>query len=64
MVIVVNQAVGSLGSPSPGSSVKRAMSRGSPEPTARPPQLAMNMRTEVKTVISSVSRVSDEFSAP
>ena len=39
-------------------------SRGTPAETARPPTLAMNMRTEVRMVISLVSRVSDELSAP
>ena len=32
--------------------------------TVRPPRFAMNMRVEVSTVISSVSLVRDEFSAP
>ena len=64
IVIVVNHATGSLGRPSTLSSVKYAMSSGNPEPTASPPQLAMNIRTEVRMVISSVSRVSDELRAP
>ena len=37
---------------------------GTPADTARPPTLAMNIRVEVRMVISSVSRVSDEFKAP
>ena len=64
MVMVVNQATGSLGKPSDCWSVKYAMSNGRPDPTAKPPQFAINIRTDVNTVISSVSRVSDEFKAP
>ncbi len=37
---------------------------GTPADTHRPPTLAMNMRTEVRMVISSVSRVSEELRAP
>ena len=64
MVIVVNHADGSFGRLSDGAPAIRAMNRGRPELTARPPRLAMNIRTEVRMVISSVSRVSDEFKAP
>ena len=47
------------------SSAKRmATMMGMPACTARPPRLAMNMRTEVRMVISLVSRVSELFSAP
>ena len=41
-----------------------ATSSGTPAETHSPPTLAMNIRTEVRIVISSVSRVSDEFRAP
>ena len=41
-----------------------ATSMGTPADTHSPPTLAMNMRTDVRMVISLVSRVSDEFSAP
>ena len=37
---------------------------GTPADTHRPPILAMNIRTLVRMVISLVSRVSEEFSAP
>ncbi len=37
---------------------------GMPMPTASPPTLAMNMRTDVSLVISAVSRVSEALSAP
>ena len=37
---------------------------GTPADTASPPQLAMNIRTEVRMVISLVSRVSELLSAP
>ena len=43
---------------------KMATMMGTPAETARPPTLAMNIRTEVRMVISSVSRVSEEFRAP
>ena len=43
---------------------KMATRMGTPADTQRPPTLAMNIRTEVRMVISSVSRVSEEFSAP
>ena len=64
MLIVMNHALGSFGRPSVFSSVKKAMRSGRPEPTARPPQLARNMRTEVRMVISLVSRVRAELRAP
>ena len=47
---------------SEGSKIFRMI--GIPIPTARPPTLAMNILTEVRMVISSVSRVSDALSAP
>ena len=37
---------------------------GTPADTQSPPTFAMNIRTEVRMVISSVSRVSEEFKAP
>ena len=43
---------------------RKATRSGTPEATARPPVLAMNIRTEVRMVISLVSRVSDALSAP
>ena len=46
------------------AAARMATSMGTPADTQRPPTLAMNMRTEVSMVISSVSRVSEELSAP
>ena len=43
---------------------RTATRQGIPAETARPPIFAMNIRVEVSTVISLVSRVSDEFKAP
>ena len=57
----MNSAI-SIGSVS--AEAKRATMMGTPADTQRPPTLAMNMRTEVRMVISSVSRVSEEFRAP
>ena len=37
---------------------------GTPADTQSPPTFAINIRTEVRMVISSVSRVSEEFKAP
>ena len=64
MVIAVNHAEGSLGRLSEAELAIQAMINGRPELTARPPTFAMNIRTEVRMVISSVSRVSEELSAP
>ena len=46
------------------AATSKATKMGTPADTQRPPRLAMNIRTEVRMVISSVSRVSDELSAP
>ena len=46
------------------AAARNATRMGTPAETQSPPTFAMNMRTEVRTVISSVSRVRDEFSAP
>ena len=69
MAIVVNQAAAASGvlmiaSPLASLGAKTATTKGMPDATQRPPTLARNIRTDVSVVISSVSRVSDEFSAP
>ena len=46
-----------------GVSVNTHQSSGK-DVAAKPPKLARNIRTDVNTVISFVSRVSDAFSAP
>ena len=56
----MNSAI-SNGRSAPASTATRI---GTPADTHRPPTLAMNIRVEVSMVISSVSRVSEEFSAP
>ena len=43
---------------------ERHLRIGTPADTQSPPTFAMNIRTEVRMVISSVSRVSEEFKAP
>ena len=60
----MNHAPESLGSLSDGAPAIKAMNKGRPELTAKPPKLAINIRTDVRMVISLVSRVSDEFNAP
>ena len=49
---------------SPAGAARIATRMGTPALTARPPQFAMNIRTDVSIVISSVSRVSEELRAP
>ena len=62
--MVVNHAEESFGRLSDGAPAIKAINKGSPELTAKPPKLAMNIRTDVRMVISFVSRVSEEFNAP
>ena len=68
MVIVMNHAVADSGLsvmavPSAAIGAKRAITIGR-DFTTSAPRFAMNIRVDVRTVISSVSRVSDELRAP
>ena len=68
MVMVMNHAEADSGLsmmavPSAAIGAKIAITIGS-DLTIRAPRLAMNIRVDVRIVISSVSLVRDEFNAP
>ena len=60
---VADSGLSVIAVPSAATGAKIAMIIGS-DFTINAPRLAMNIRVEVRTVISSVSLVSDEFNAP